>query len=168
MKKYLILFVSIVLVSCETKTLEVPVVAGEQFWGDNQGEGFVPGPKEDLQTALDILYGYADAEFDMISEKSLDTVYFRPEKGGEVITMAKPFTDFLKGLHEPYDSIKRQAWNAYPISPVGAENYTIVSIPFSETRYKKDGTVENESIFERFILKDGKLLRVNKWVAESN
>ena len=115
MKKYLILFVSIVLVSCETKTVEVPVVAGEQFWGDNQGEGFVPGPKEDLQTALDILYGYADAEFDMISEKSLDTVYFRPEKGGEVITMAKPFTDFLKGLHEPYDSIKRQAWNAYPI-----------------------------------------------------
>ena len=96
MKKYLILFVSIVLVSCETKTVEVPVVAGEQFWGDNQGEGFVPGPKEDLQTALDILYGYADAEFDMISEKSLDTVYFRPEKGGEVITMAKPFTDFLK------------------------------------------------------------------------
>ena len=68
MKKYLILFVSIVLVSCETKTVEVPVVAGEQFWGDNQGEGFVPGPKEDLQTALDILYGYADAEFDMISK----------------------------------------------------------------------------------------------------
>ena len=51
---------------------------------------------------------------------------------------------------------------------VGAENYTIVSIPFSETRYKKDGTVENESIFERFILKDGKFVRVNKWVAESN
>ena len=54
---------------------------------------------------------------------------------------SQSFTDFLKGLHEPYDSIKRQAWNAYPISPVGAENYTIVSIPFSETRYKKDGSV---------------------------
>ena len=78
MKKYLILFVSIVLVSCETKTVEVPVVAGEQFWGDNQGEGFVPGPKEDLQTALDILYGYADAEFDMISEYTYQILFCIP------------------------------------------------------------------------------------------
>jgi len=168
MKNYILLtIIAIVALSCESKTVEVDKVAGQQLRGDNIGNGFTLGSNDDMQTTLDVIYAYAEGNFDLVMEKMADTCYFRPEKGGEWITLANPFGDFLQTLHDPYDSIVRSVYNAVPIKSEGSE-YTIVSVPFSEIKYGKDGTVVNESVYERFWLKDGKIERVVKWVAESN
>ena len=55
----------------------------------------------------------------------------------------------------------------YPIRPESSDNFTIVTVPFTELRYAKDGSVEKERIIERFFV-DGKVVRVNKWAAELN
>ena len=53
------------------------------------------------------------------------------------------------------------------ISPGLEDSFTIISVPFTEIRYAKDGTVERERIFERFIFNsEGKIGRVNKWSSE--
>ena len=168
MKKILLLFIIIAFISCETNTVEVVKPAGEWLVGNWTGKKMIPGPEEDAQTAMDVTMGYADKVFELMMEKSADTVMFFPEKGGEIVELVKPFGDFLKSLQEPYDSIVRTPYNVYPIRPEGSDNFTIVTVPFTEIRYAKDGSVEKERVIERFWVVDGKVVRVNKWAAELN
>ena len=168
MKKIILLFVFTVFISCETKTVEVVKPAGEWLVGNWAGKKMIPGPEEDAQTAMDVIMGYADKDFELMMEKSADTVMFFPEKGGEIVELVKPFDDFLKSLQEPYDSIVRTPYNVYPIRPEGSDNFTIVTVPFTEIRYAKDGSVEKERVIERFWIVDGEVVRVNKWTAELN
>ena len=42
----------------------------------------------------------------------------------------------------------------------------VVSVASREKRYKKDGTVEDERLFERFFIIDKKITRVMAWSAE--
>jgi hypothetical protein len=106
MKKYVLFtIIAIVAFSCETKTVEIDKVAGQQLRGDNIGNGFTLGSNDDMQTTLDVINAYAEGNFDLVMEKMADTCYFRPEKGGEWITLTNPFSDFLQTLHDPYDSI---------------------------------------------------------------
>ena len=168
MKKIILLIVFTAFMSCETKTVEVAKPAGEWLIGSLKGDKFIPGPEEDAQVAMDVIMGYAEKDFELMMERSADTVMFFPEKGGEIIQLVKPFDDFVKSLQEPYDSIVRTPYNVYPIRPESSDNFTIVTVPFTELRYAKDGSVEKERIIERFWVVDGKVVRVNKWAAELN
>ena len=61
----------------------------------------------------------------------------------------------------------RGAYNVTSITSGLEGSSTIISIPFTEIRYLKDGSVEKERVFERFIFNpEGKIARVNKWTAE--
>ena len=55
-------------------------------------------------------------------------------------------------MQEPYDSLTRGAYNVTSITAgLEGEISTIISVPFTEIRYLKDGSVEKERVFERFI-----------------
>ena len=43
-----------------------------------------------------------------------------------------------------------------------------MSVASREKRYKKDGTVEDERLFERFFIIDKKITRVMAWSADWN
>ena len=165
MKKIILLFVFTAFLSCETKTIEVNTQVGKSFYGD-QNELFA-GNMDYAKTTIDVLKAYADGNFDLIMENMADTVRFFPDKGGELVTLVNPFNDFLASMQEPYDSLTRGAYNVTSITAGLEGSSTIISVPFTEIRYLKDGSVEKERVFERFIFNpEGKIARVNKWTAE--
>ena len=167
MKKLLILFVLPLFLSCETQTIEVNSQVGEGLRG-NQTKLYA-GSMDYAKTTLDVLQAYADGDFDFIMEKMADTVSFFPDKGGELISLVNPFNDFLSSMQESYDSISRNPYNVTSVSSGLEDSFTIISVPFTEIRYAKDGSVERDRVFERFIFNsEGKITRVNKWSSELN
>ena len=167
MKKIITLLIVATLFSCETKTVEVNTQAGEGLQNNNYK--LYAGSMDYAKTTIDVLQAYSDGDFDFIMEKMADTVAFFPDKGGEMVTLINPFSDFLATMQEPYDSIVRNPYNVTSISPGLEDSFTIISVPFTETRYAKDGSVERDRVFERFIFNsDGKIVRVNKWSSELN
>ena len=167
MKKIILLFVFTAFLSCETKTVEVNTQVGKALYGDQNK--LYAGNMDYAKTTIDILKAYADGNFDLIMEKMADTVRFFPDKGGELVTLVNPFNDFLTSMQEPYDSLTRGAYNVTSITSGLEGSSTIISVPFTETRYLKDGSVEKERVFERFIFNsEGKIARVNKWTAQMN
>ena len=168
MKKLLILFVLSLFLACDTETVEVNSQVGKGLFGNNQNKLYA-GSMDYAETTLDVLQAYADGDFDFIMEKMADSVRFFPDKGGEVISLVNPFNDFLVSLHESYDSISRNPYNVTSVSSGLDNSSTIVSVPFTEIRYAKDGSIERDRVFERFIFNsDGKIIRVNKWSSELN
>ena len=165
MKKIITLLIIATLISCETKTVEVNSQVGEGLL-NNQNKLYA-GSMDYAKTTIDVLQAFSDGDFDFIMEKMADTVAFFPEKGGELVTLINPFSDFLATMQEPYDSVIRNPYNITSVSSGLENSYTIISVPFTEIRYAKDGSVERERVFERFIYNsDGKIARVNKWSSE--
>lgn len=165
MKKIITLLIVATLISCETKTVEVNSQVGEGLLS-NQNKLYA-GSMDYAKTTIDVLQAFSDGDFDFIMEKMADTVAFFPEKGGELVTLINPFSDFLATMQEPYDSVIRNPYNVTSVSSGLENSYTIISVPFTEIRYAKDGSVERERVFERFIYNsDGKIARVNKWSSE--
>tara|TARA_B100001057_G_scaffold434148_1_gene463543 strand:- start:694 stop:1197 length:504 start_codon:yes stop_codon:yes gene_type:complete len=165
MKKIITLLIIATLISCETKTVEVNSQVGEGLL-NNQNKLYA-GSMDYAKTTIDVLQAFSDRDFDFIMEKMADTVAFFPEKGGELVTLINPFSDFLATMQEPYDSVIRNPYNITSVSSGLENSYTIISVPFTEIRYAKDGSVERERVFERFIYNsDGKIARVNKWSSE--
>ena len=161
MKKIITLLIVATLISCETKTVEVNSQVGEGLLS-NQNKLYA-GSMDYAKTTIDVLQAFSDGDFDFIMEKMADTVAFFPEKGGELVTLINPFSDFLATMQEPYDSVIRNPYNVTSVSSGLENSYTIISVPFTEIRYAKDGSVERERVFERFIYNsDGKIARVNK------
>ena len=91
MKKILLLFITAAFLSCETKTVEVAKPAGEWLIGSLKGDKFIPGPEKDAQVAMDVIMGYAEKDFELMMERSADTVMFFPEKGGEIVQLVAVF-----------------------------------------------------------------------------
>ena len=165
MKKIITLLIVATLFSCETKTVEVNTQAGEGL--QNNKYKLYAGSMDYAKTIIDVLQAYSEGDFDFIMEKMADTVSFFPDKGGELISLVNPFNDFLSSMQEPYDSISRNPYNVTSVSSGLEDSYTIISVPFTEVRYAKDGSVERDRVFERFIFNsDGKITRVNKWSSE--
>ena len=165
MKKIITLLIIATLISCEKKTVELNRQVGEGLIS-NQNKLYA-GSMDYAKTTIDVLQAFSDGDFDFIMEKMADTVVFFPEKGGELVTLINPFSDFLATMQEPYDSVIRNPYNVTSVSSGLENSYTIISVPFTEIRYAKDGSVERERVFERFIYNsDGKIVRVNKWSSE--
>ena len=165
MKNLYLIILTAVFISCETKTVEVNTKVGKALYG-NQNKLYA-GNMDYAKTTVAVLEAYADGNFDLIMEKMADTVRFFPDKGGELVTLVNPFNDFLASMQEPYDSLTRGAYNVTSISTGLEGSSTIISVPFTEIRYLKDGSVEKERVFERFIFNsEGKIGSDNKRTAE--
>ena len=151
MKKIILLFVFTAFLSCETKTVEVNTQVGKALYGDQNK--LYAGNMDYAKTTVDVLKAYADGNFDLIMEKMADTVRFFPDKGGELVTLVNPFNDFLASMQEQYDSLTRGAYNVPSISTGLEGSSTIISVPFTEIRYLKDGSVERERVYKTVIAK---------------
>ncbi len=74
----------------------------------------------------------------------------------------------IQAMHEPYDSITRWVYDVMPVIPSYDKELTVVMFPFTEKRYKKDGTVEKYRFYERHYIEMEKLQVLENGVKRSN
>jgi len=120
--------------------------------GDDQfQEGTSPkaviGSESDLEIAMAFYSAYGDMELDKMVELSEDIVKFHPGNLAGVV-----------------DVEKRTLHNVTPIAVEGSENYTVVSINFTEEITYKDGSTSSDHYFERIHVVNGKVNRVVQWM----
>ena len=79
MKKYFnLLFISLILISCE-KNVEVEKFAGEWLMeGDRFGLGYSAGDQKDADFVMKFMNAYSDKNAELMVEMSADTVKFHP------------------------------------------------------------------------------------------
>lgn len=170
MKKISLLFIVLLFTGCETKTIEVQKSGGIWFMGgDNQfQEGSSPkaviGSESDLEIAMAFYNAYADMELDKMVELSEDVVKFHPGDIAGVVDVDTSNTDFIVERQSTFESIKRTLHNITPIAVEGSENYTVVSINFTEEINYKDGSTSSDHYFERIHVVNGKVNRVVQWM----
>jgi hypothetical protein len=167
MKRHICIFVTLlVLSSCETKTVEVEVNStGGMNYGNNEGKKYSFGSDQDNQIAVDLIMAYASKDSQAMFERMADSVSYAPPEGEMMVLPKTAIHDVVKTLHEPYDSIKRQVWNAIPLKLEGSD-FTRVSVAFKEERYLKDGSKETVRLIDRIFIREGKIFRVNQWIGD--
>ena len=166
MKKIsLLITITFLIISCQNNEPALNKNVGEILSGNNKGSTYSIGSMEHAQLALDFSTAFVNQDYDFVTKENyLDTVFFYPEKGLDRLEFDLPSLIALaKSMHEPYDSIKRNVYDVIPVVPSYDENLTVVMFPFTETRYRKDGEIENYRFFERHYIRNGKIAGVRKW-----
>ena len=167
MKKILLLLISTVFFSCETKIVEVNKESGFDYGREAK---YVLGSDDNAQMAVDLVLAFADKDSETMVKFMADSVTYRPPQGWQPITTFKPeIHDVVIMLHEPYDSIKRTIWNAVPLKSTKT-NFTRVTVAFKEDRFYKDGSQESVGLVDRIFISDdeGKIFRIHQWMMEMN
>ena len=94
-------------------------------------------------------------------------MFFYPEKGLDRLEFGvSEAIDILKGMHQPYDSIRRSIYDVVPVVPSWDPSLTIVMFPFTERRYKDGEEIETYRFFERHYIRGGKITGVRKYSQE--
>ena len=166
MKKTFLLLATLFLVGCQNQdSAGFANYEGRSDRYDADAK-YLLGSDADAQIAVNLVLAYADKNTDYMVEKMADSVTFLPPQGGESMVMGRDqVADVVMQLHSPYDSIKRNVWNAVPLQAQGTD-FTRVTVAFSEQRFLKDGTQENLRIIDRIFIRDGKIYRIHQWDAE--
>ena len=169
MKKTILLFLIVIMtLSCQNNTTEQKQNIGEILSGNNKGSTYSLGSMDDAQLALDWSHAFTVKDFDfMTSENFTDSVFFYPPNSLKRVDMDIPtLRTLVTSMHDPYDSISRSVYDVVPLIPSFDEELTVVMFPFTETRYRKDGEMENYRFFERHYIRGGKVRGVRKWSQE--
>ena len=163
----LLIFTLLTLICCEQTQTTSNARGGEILSGDNKGGDYEFGSMEAANLAVSFSNAFVNEDYSFLSEKNFtDKMYFYPEKGLERMEFDIPTAiDIIKGMHEPYDSIRRSIYDVIPVVPSWDKSLTVVMFPFTEKRYK-NGEVETYRFFERHYIKDGKITGVRKWSQE--
>ena len=145
MKKTILLFLIVIMtLSCQNNTKEQKQNIGEILSGNNKGSTYSLGSMDDAQLALDWSHAFTVKDFDfMTSENFTDSVFFYPPNSLKRVDMDIPtLRTLVTSMHDPYDSISRSVYDVVPLIPSFDEELTVVMFPFTETRYRKDGEIE--------------------------
>ena len=170
MKKILLLIVLTISLGCETKTVEIQKSGGVWYLGgdDQFPEGRSPkaviGSDDDVEIALAFYNAYGDMELEKMVELSEDIVKFHPGDIAGVFDVDASNTDFLTERQSNFESIKRTTHNVTPIAVEDSENYTVVSINFTEEITYKEGSTSSTHYFERIHVVNNKFNRVVQWM----
>ena len=162
MKKILLLFTMAVFLSCETKVVEVPVKGGEIARGENKGSKFYIASDENVDVVKKLLKAWNNMDPDGMFEVLTDTITWWVPNSKIPIKADK---EFITAYLSSYDSIRQDPQGFIPHQWEGQE-HVVVSLASREKKYKKDGTFEDDRLFERFHIKDGKIFRVQAWSAD--
>jgi nucleosome binding factor SPN SPT16 subunit len=103
-------------------------------------------------------------ELEKMVELSEDIVKFHPGDIAGVFDVDASNTDFLTERQSNFESIKRTTHNVTPIAVEDSENYTVVSINFTEEITYKDGSTSSTHYFERIHVVNDKVNRVVQWM----
>ena len=161
MKTIFTLFVAtIVLLSCNNnvKEIEIDRTAGEWV---SSGAKYVIGSDEKVVIVKKLIENYAALDAKGVFTNTRDSLRFFPFNSKTSVMLT---VDNLKEMFSSYDSIVSKPIYYLPYDLEGVRS--IVQVTSTETKYNKNGTVEEDLLLEKFIFgKDGKIHTVRQWRA---
>ena len=160
-KKIALLLVILVSVSsCSNQVVEKEVNKKGGEWVSS-GTKFIIGSDEQVEIVRNLLSSYAAMDADEVFKNVRDTVRFFPYNAEKPVMMT---IDNQRDMFSLYDSIISKPVYFLPYELEGVR--TLVEVTSVETKYKKDGSVEEDLFLEKFIFgKDGKIHTVRQWRA---
>ena len=166
-----LVILSIFFIGCTTTVsndVNTLINGGKILNGPNTGATYTFASDEVGQLALNFSDAFVRKDMDFLStDHFTDSIFFYPEKGLEKVVMdLETGKKLIQAMHEPYDSITRWVYDVMPVVPSYDKELTIVMFPFTEKRFKKDGTVEKFRFYERHYIRNGKITGVRKWSQE--
>ena len=162
MRKVLIFFMVAAFFSCETKVVEVPVKGGEIARGEYKGSKYYLVSDDNVDIVKKLLKAWNNMDPEGMFEVLTDTIsWWVPDSKTPILADKEFISEYLKS----YDSISQVPHGFIPHQWEGQE-HTVVSVASREKKYKKDGTLEDDRLFERFHIKNGKVFRVQAWSAD--
>ena len=168
MKRIFYTLFTFILISCQTKTVEIEVASsgGKQLRGANKGKNFYFGEDKFAQAAIDLISAFAEKDVESMAKFMSDTVKYIPPQGGKAIeSTLSELPKIVELLHEPYDSITRELHNAIPVKFEDSD-VTLVTVSFYEKRYYKTGETEQVRLIDRIRFRDEKIFWIAQWMGE--
>jgi hypothetical protein len=161
MKKGLVLLmVMISVLSCKNQVKEVQVDKKAGEWVSS-GTKFLMGSDEQVEMVRSLISNYAAMDAEGVFANTRDSLRFFPFNSEEPVIMT---SNDLKEMFFQYDSIISDPIYFLPYELDGVRS--LVEVGSNETKYKKDGTVEEDFFLEKFIFgEDGKIHTVRQWRA---
>ena len=146
MKKVIFLLVTFISISsCSNQVVdkEVNKKAGEWV---SSGTKFIMGSDEQVEIVKDLLSNYAAMDAEAVFLNTRDTIRFFPFNAEKPVMMT---VKDQKEMFSLYDSIISKPVYFIPYELDGVRS--LVEVTSTETKYKKDGTIEKDLFLEKFI-----------------
>ena len=159
-KGIVLLMVMISVLSCKNQVKEVQVDKKAGEWVSS-GTKFLMGSDEQVEIVRSLISNYAAMDAEGVFANTRDSLRFFPFNSEEPVIMT---SNDVKEMFSQYDSIISDPIYFLPYELDGVRS--LVEVGSNETKYKKDGTVEEDFFLEKFIFgEDGKIHTVRQWRA---
>jgi hypothetical protein len=159
-KGIVLLLVMISVLSCKNQVEEVQVDKKAGEWVSS-GTKFLMGSDEQVEMVRSLISNYAAMDAEGVFANTRDSLRFFPFNSEEPVIMT---SNDVKEMFSQYDSIISDPIYFLPYELDGVRS--LVEVGSNETKYKKDGTVEEDFFLEKFIFgEDGKIHTVRQWRA---
>ncbi len=159
-KGIVLLMVMISVLSCKNQVKEVQVDKKAGEWVSS-GTKFLMGSDEQVEMVRSLISNYAAMDAEAVFANTRDSLRFLPFNSEEPVMMT---SNDVKEMFSQYDSIISDPIYFLPYELDGVRS--LVEVGSNETKYKKDGTVEEDFFLEKFIFgEDGKIHTVRQWRA---
>ncbi|KRO81242.1 MAG: hypothetical protein ABR91_02560 [Polaribacter sp. BACL8 MAG-120531-bin13] len=159
-KGIVLLMVMISVLSCKNQVKEVQVDKKAGEWVSS-GTKFLMGSDEQVEMVRSLISNYAAMDAEGVFANTRDSLRFFPFNSEEPVIMT---SNDVKEMFSQYDSIISDPIYFLPYELDGVRS--LVEVGSNETKYKKDGTVEEDFFLEKFIFgEDGKIHTVRQWRA---
>ena len=161
MKKVIVLLVIFISISsCSNQVVDNEVNKKGGEWVSS-GTKFIIGSDQQVEIVKSLLSNYAAMNAEAVFLNTRDTVRFFPYNAEKPVMMT---VKDQKEMFSLYDSIISKPVYFLPYELDGIRS--LVEVTSTETKYKKDGTVEKDLFLEKFIFgDDGKIHTVRQWRA---
>ncbi|MFY9237071.1 MAG: hypothetical protein WAO43_07920 [Flavobacteriaceae bacterium] len=148
------------VLSCKNQVKEVQVDKKAGEWVSS-GTKFLMGSDEQVEMVRSLISNYAAMDAEGVFANTRDSLRFFPFNSEEPVIMT---SNDVKEMFSQYDSIISDPIYFLPYKLDGVRS--LVEVGSNETKYKKDGTVEEDFFLEKFIFgEDGKIHTVRQWRA---
>ena len=139
MKKVIVLLTIIISVmSCKNQVKEVEADRKAGEWVSS-GTKFLMGSDEQVEIVKDLLSNYAAMDAEAVFLNTRDTIRFFPFNAEKPVMMT---VKDQKEMFSLYDSIISKPVYFIPYELEGVRS--LVEVTSTETKYKKDGTIEKD------------------------
>ena len=148
------------VLSCKNQVKEVQVDKKAGEWVSS-GTKFLMGSDEQVEMVRSLISNYAAMDAEGVFANTRDSLRFFPFNSEEPVIMT---SNDVKEMFSQYDSIISDPIYFLPYKLDGVRS--LVEVGSNETKYKKDGTVEEDFFLEKFIFgEDGNIHTVRQWRA---
>ena len=159
-KGIVLLLVMISVLSCKNQVKEIQVDKKAGEWVSS-GTKFLMGSDKQVEMVRSLISNYAAMDAEGVFANTRDSLRFFPFNSEEPVIMT---SNDVKEMFSQYDSIISDPIYFLPYELDGVRS--LVEVGSNETKYKKDGTVEEDFFLEKFIFgEDGKIHTVRQWRA---